>query len=218
MPIPVVLVHDLGGSAADWSRVSLALGEHQIIAPDLPGHGTRSAERFSFESLTDTIAAACIEADSAPIVVGIGAGAHLAIASVGSSACGMIAVACGTEPLSWTLDSYRISSAALALLPDGGASVNDVTSQSFGANASLRQVIDRLSRTDVRTGLRALDVPVRLINGSRDKFRMQERAFLRAATDGRLVRVVGTAVLSSPALVSAVVDTIAEIAVTASKR
>jgi pimeloyl-ACP methyl ester carboxylesterase len=37
---PIVLVHGLGGAAANWRLVAPALAErHRVIVPDLPGHG-----------------------------------------------------------------------------------------------------------------------------------------------------------------------------------
>ena len=36
----IVLVHGLGGAAANWSAVAPALAErHRVVVPDLPGHG-----------------------------------------------------------------------------------------------------------------------------------------------------------------------------------
>ena len=37
---PILLVHGLGGAAANWNRIaaSLAVG-HRVVVPDLPGHG-----------------------------------------------------------------------------------------------------------------------------------------------------------------------------------
>lgn len=43
---PTVLLHNLNGCAADWTRVLPVLGEHlSVYAPDLPGRG----ESFSIE-------------------------------------------------------------------------------------------------------------------------------------------------------------------------
>ena len=204
MPTPVVLVHDLGSSASALQGVAEALAPRTVIAPDLPGHGTRTGEPVTFEAVTDSIAAACLEASESPILVGFGAGAHLAIAAAGASASAVIAVGCGTEPLSWSLDSYRTASMALLLLPDQGAAVNDATSQSFGAASSMREILERLARIDIRDGLRQIDSPVTLINGSRDRFRMQERALLRAARHSTLVRVPGLATAASEATIRAI--------------
>jgi len=217
MPAPVVLIHDLRGSANQWADATASLSAigHTVIAPDLPGHGFRSADPLTLETILDTIDTATLEASSAPIVVGVGVGAHLAIASVARSgnARAIVAIGCGTEPLSWLLDSYRISSAAMQLLPDGGSSVNEWAGRTFAGAGTpeFRAVVGKISQLDVRQSLRVLGVPVALINGSRDRFRMQERAFTKAAHDGRLVRVAGVANAGSPATVQALVETIRSI-------
>lgn len=210
MPKPVVLVHDVGSSARDLADVVAALAPTQVIAPDLPGHGSRVGELVTFQAVTDTIVAACLEASESPIVVGFGVGAHLAVSAAGHTADAVIAVGCGTEPLSWTLDSYRTASMALFLLPDQGKAVNDTTSQAFGASSSMRELLEALVRVDIRAGLRRLEVPFYLVNGSRDRFRMQERSLLKAAEQGSLRRVPGMATASS----RATIDEIAAIAQT----
>jgi pimeloyl-ACP methyl ester carboxylesterase len=216
MPAPVVLIHDLRGSARQWADATTALSAagHTVIAPDLPGHGSRVTAPLTLETILDTIATATIEAAEAPVVVGIGVGAHLAIASVArsKSARAVVAIGCGTEPLSWLLDSYRISSAAMQLLPDGGNSVSEWAGRTFAGQGAgtpeFRAVVGKISQLDVRQSLKLLGVPVTLINGSRDRFRMQERAFTRAAHDGRLVRVAGVARAEAPTTVRALAETI----------
>jgi pimeloyl-ACP methyl ester carboxylesterase len=41
---PLILVHGLGGAAANWTElVPLLLGRHRLLVPDLPGHGGSTA-------------------------------------------------------------------------------------------------------------------------------------------------------------------------------
>ena len=41
---PLVLIHGLGGAAANWTELSLLLSQtHRLLVPDLPGHGGSSA-------------------------------------------------------------------------------------------------------------------------------------------------------------------------------
>jgi len=77
--VPVVLLHEPGSFAAQWSRV---LGElattHRIVAPDLPGHGASEADgqldAERFLGWLDELIDRCCEA--APILVGhLGSGA-----------------------------------------------------------------------------------------------------------------------------------------------
>ncbi|MBI5160793.1 MAG: hypothetical protein HY996_05190, partial [Micrococcales bacterium] len=103
------------------------------------------------------------------------------------------------QPDGWVLDSYRRADAAAALLPDGGAAVDawagdavlDGGSASAVGSRILGPALEDLGRIDTLALLRRLAAPFVLINGSRDRFRLQERPLLRAARAGRLERVRG---------------------------
>ena len=77
--VPVVLLHEPGSFAAQWSRVLADLATtHRVVAPDLPGHGASDADgqlgakRF-LGWLGELIDRCC---DTAPILVGhLGSGA-----------------------------------------------------------------------------------------------------------------------------------------------
>src|ERR1700761_2864201 len=115
MPAAVVLVHGLRGSRQEWDAVGalLARAGHDVIAPDLPGHGSRQNEQFTITESIETIAAAALSAARVPVIVGHALGGHLAIrAAVTADVAGVVAVGCGTEALGWLMDSYRIASAA----------------------------------------------------------------------------------------------------------
>lgn len=187
MPAPVVFVHDLRGAPTDWAA---------DLAVALP-------RRLTVESAVDAVRVALLELDEPAVLVGNGVGGHLAVAAARtSSVVGVIAVGCGTEPLGWLLDSYRIASAASGLHKDGGAAVASWAAETYGSEgAEFDAALEQLARLDVRANLRAIDAPVRLVNGARDGYRMQERSFLRATRDGRLVRVPGsTERMRNPAL------------------
>ena len=41
---PLILVHGLGGAAANWTElVPLLVRRHRLLVPDLPGHGSSTA-------------------------------------------------------------------------------------------------------------------------------------------------------------------------------
>ena len=80
---PLVLVHGLGGAAANWSSLApLLAGRHRVLLPDLPGHG-RSAPVLAPEglgSLADTVIELAGEAGMLPATfVGNSMGADIAI-------------------------------------------------------------------------------------------------------------------------------------------
>ncbi|MGZ8708166.1 MAG: alpha/beta fold hydrolase [Gaiellaceae bacterium] len=80
---PVVLLHGLGGSAANWVRVFPGLvARHRVVALDLPGHGgsptlSRGAGVGDFAT---AVAGALDELDTGPaLVAGHSFGGHVAL-------------------------------------------------------------------------------------------------------------------------------------------
>jgi FAD/FMN-containing dehydrogenase/pimeloyl-ACP methyl ester carboxylesterase len=73
---PLVLLHGPGANAAHWLRVIPDLvGDHHVIAPDLPGHGATDLGDDAVSWLAALIEATC---PTAPTVVGVAAGGALA--------------------------------------------------------------------------------------------------------------------------------------------
>jgi pimeloyl-ACP methyl ester carboxylesterase len=206
MATPVVLVHGLRGSSAEWETLHdmLEAHGHRVVAVDLPGHGARIDEPFSIGESLVTVADAVRSLGPATVfVVGRGLGGHLAVecGSLIDTVGGVVAIGCGTQALSWILDSYRIASATTHhMLPDSGATLSSAASSTFvragssGGVAPSEHFADtlrQLDALDTRAALSRLQAPVWLLNGQFDRFRMQERAFLAAASDHRLVRQSG---------------------------
>jgi pimeloyl-ACP methyl ester carboxylesterase len=203
-PVPVVLVHGLRGSAVEWMPVQQQLEEHghTVVVVDLPGHGIRTDEPFSIGESLVTIAEAVAELNSSPVLIGHGLGAHLAIefASVVPEMKGVVAIGCGTQALGWWLDSYRIASGTHTLLPDKGAAMSSAASQTFVRSTLTETVattehfddtLRQLDALDTRGALSRLDAPVWLLNGSWDRFRLQERSFLESSASATLIRQHG---------------------------
>ncbi len=206
MSIPVVLVHGLRGSGAEWApqREILEAHGHPVAVVELPGHGSRINEPFSIGESLVSMADAVRSLGSAPVfIVGRGLGGHLAVecASLIDTIAGVVAMGCGTQALSWILDSYRIATTGTHhMLPDSGAAMSNAASSTFvraGSSGGVApseyfaDTLRQLDALDTRQGLSRLEVPVWLVNGQFDRFWMQERAFLRAARQYRLVRQPG---------------------------
>jgi pimeloyl-ACP methyl ester carboxylesterase len=211
----VVLLHGLRTSATMW-RVQIEALEAAglaVVAPDFPGHGTRIGERFTLERALATIDQAVDAAPGETYLCGFSLGGYLSLHWAGlrpRSVRGILAASCGTTPYRVALDTWRLAARAIHLLPDRGLGFN---------NAAVRAIVrDPALADDVIRGGVAVDVmddalrelrplrpidslrripqPVLLVNGTYDHFRLQERAYLRAAPDARLVHLRGPHMVS----------------------
>ncbi|MDJ0335439.1 alpha/beta fold hydrolase [Salinibacterium sp. G-O1] len=210
MVFSVVLVHGLRTSATMWRAQVEALeaAGHQAIAVDLPGHGTRMDTRFTLASAVDTIAAAVDSAAHPTLLCGFSLGGYTSIHYAGSGArpiVGLIAASCGTQPSRVVLDAWRVAARVIHRLPDRGLALNNwavraVVKDPAYSDDVLRggvalEVMDDALR-ELRalhpvTSLQRIDVPVTLVNGTLDHFRLQERRYLAAAPNARLLHVPG---------------------------
>lgn len=211
MPQSVVLVHGLRTSATMWRRqVHLleSLG-HEAIAVDLPGHGARMGERFTLAGAVETIAGAVEAAEHPPFLCGFSLGGYTSIqylgGASGSRVTGLLAASCGTKPYRVVLDAWRAAARVIHAFPDRGLGLNN-----WAVRAAVRdpELADDVIRGGVAlevmddalrelraltpiTSLRQITQPIWLVNGTLDHFRLEERRYLAAAPDARLVHVPG---------------------------
>jgi pimeloyl-ACP methyl ester carboxylesterase len=78
---PVVLLHGGGGNRQMWARTARGLADrYRVLAPDLPGHGERRAERFDLSRGAD-LAAELIDRElgGRAAVVGLSLGGYVGI-------------------------------------------------------------------------------------------------------------------------------------------
>ena len=209
-PITVVLVHGIRASRSMWLRQLAALEEAGVpaVAPDLPGHGGRAGEDFTIEGASDAIEEAARSAEGDVVVVGLSLGGYLALhwaARTSVTVAGVLAAGCSTRPRGPGLAGYRRVARLISRLPDGGRRLNDTLARLTLPAAALEDLqsggmelgvmdatLAALSGVDPIADLRAIgDVPVRIVNGRWDHFRLEERRFLAACADGRLHVVPG---------------------------
>ena len=208
MGLPVVLVHGLRTSRTMWRAQVEALERagRTAHAVDLPGHGARVGEPFTFDGAVATVRQA---AD----VVGLSLGGYVAIAHAArhpEQVAGLVAASCSTRPLRPLVEGWSLAVRGIVRLPDHGERLNafmvrrflpapgavDVGAGGFALLVTedvLRQVATAAPHDDLAT----IEAPVWLVNGRYDHFRGDERAFLRACRHGRLVVVPGATHLVS---------------------
>ncbi|MFC3997556.1 alpha/beta fold hydrolase [Nocardiopsis sediminis] len=207
MDVAIVLVHGLRLSGSMWRPQVEALGAQgrRVVAPDLPGHGTRRGERFTLGGAVEAVGDAVEGVGGRALVVGLSMGGFVSIATAAAApdrVAGLVAASCTARPAQSLAQVYRIPAALLDRLPDKGQAVNErfhrLTLPGEGARAALdgglameaaRSVIDEIADMDVLGALAAYRGPVWLVNGARDHFRIHEKRFLHACADGRLINV-----------------------------
>ncbi len=209
-PVRLVLVHGSQLSGAQWWRYAALLGpDVDLVVPDLPAHGARRDERFTWEGALAVLDEA-VEGGppGVPVVlVGHSLGGYLAMAwasrhpkrlaglgLVGASAVPAgpgaalyrliagVEQRLGVDRLSRTLDRQWDT-----LLPAEFAAVLKEAGYGFdGIPAAWDGVMSRC-RPEM---LADVSGPVLLVNGQFDQLRVDARVFARAAVSARWVRTV----------------------------
>ena len=196
-----------------------------MIAPDLPGHGSRANEVFTLASAAEAIAEAIDEAGGRAVLVGHSLGGYAAMELAATSpqrVRGLVLSGASLEPggswapafraFGWFLGS-RYVGAGLAQRPVHPGAVSTRYRRADRGRPILgRRRIGRASSDRgpaVPARLAAYPGPTMLLNGELDVIlRLGERAFLRAAQHGRrllIPRATHLAHLDRPDLFSAAV-------------
>lgn len=208
--VRVVLVHGSQLSSAQWWRYPRLFGpDVDVVTPDLPAHGGRRDEEFSWERALAVVGEAVEGGDAAdPVVlVGHSLGGYLALAwaarhptrLAGLGLLGASAVPAGPGALAYRtlsqverrLGADRMSRAMdrefdALLAPELAAAVKAAGYGFEGIPAAWAGVM-----THCRPSMLAeVTAPVLLVNGQLDQLRVDARRFVRAAGSARWVRVV----------------------------
>ena len=207
--LPVVFLHALRTSHTMWRSQVMAVeaAGHQAVAVDLPGHGVRRGEEFTLDGAVAAAADAVAAAGGRALVVGLSLGGYVAIAHAArhpEQVAALVAASCCTRPFRPVVRSWEMLSRALLRLPDRGAALNNLVAAAMlpppavadaaAGGWSLEVMTSALSAmavADPLGDLARVEAPVWLVNGRFDHFRGEERAFLAACRDGRLVVVPG---------------------------
>ncbi|MEV7005837.1 alpha/beta hydrolase [Streptosporangium sp. NPDC051022] len=224
---PIVFVHGIRVSATMWEPVISHL-DRPATAVDLPGHGTRRGEPFSMEGATSAVAAAVDSLGGRALVVGLSLGGYVGIATAErfpDKVAGLVAMGC-TARNAPAVRAYRliaslaarnpsladrISSRALRRLLPGQVGAAMVAG---GLSCEVMpQAVAAVAEHDQLAALAAYPGRVWLVNGTLDPFRTDERAFLRACGNGRLILIPGRGhlgVMAAPGSLARLVGDLAD--------
>lgn len=225
MRLPIVFVHGMRVSGTMWRPVIKALPSgYPVAAPDLPGHGSRRAERFTMDAAVDAVAEAVDRVGGRALVAGLSLGGYVAIATAArlpDQVAGVVAMGCTALPEHGGWIYRRLAQIAAA---------NPQRANRLSYHSLTRTLPAPLGRALVAGGLYCEAMPdavaavlsfdalaalaryphrVWLVNGTLDHFRVDERTFLAACRDGRLLHLAGRGhlgVLADPTLPRLLLD------------
>jgi pimeloyl-ACP methyl ester carboxylesterase len=208
--MPVVFLHGATLNREMWNRQTDVLSaRYRTVAMDLPGHGTRTEERFRMGDAAAEIAALISDLGEPAVVVGFSLGGYVAIRAAASEpdlVRGLV-VAGAIDPYRGLSKHFlRIFNVMVGFAPEGFKSraIEGMAravpptdaAEVLGAGLSMKAGAEGLAQVP-RMGLHRLlaSYPgtVLIINGERDRpNRGAEKRAVRACREG-LVRTIGNA-------------------------
>lgn len=211
----IILIHGATLNGASWAPVRRRLEPHwRVLAPDLPGHGSRRGEAFTLQGAVDTVAAAARSLGPAPLVLaGDSLGAYTAQAAAAAlpreQLKGLVLGGASQEfrgPQLWPhqlkalmfrlifalKDERRMVDAKMpGALRDLGLDEEDARA-TMDAGVSLAvfpQAVKELRGFDFKSALAAIGQPTVFVNGDKDSFHVKgETAYVAAARDATVHR------------------------------
>jgi pimeloyl-ACP methyl ester carboxylesterase len=218
-PTVLILIHGATMNGQMWTPVRRHLDRRwRVLAPDLPGHGARRAERFTLAGAVATVVEAARSVASSPVVLaGDSLGGYTALAAASALPRGqlreLLVGGCtgnieGLAMMSHFTPKVLLFKTLLALLgekrlvasmsgkvrtmlSEAGVAAEDAEAIiAGGLSASVfEQAVAALRGVDFRSKLAAIEQPVLLLNGDQDKVMIrQEAGFLAAARQGAVQR------------------------------
>ena len=218
--LPVlILIHGATINGQMWAPVRRHLDPRlRIIAPDLPGHGTRRSERFTMEGAIATVAAAARSVAPAPVILaGDSLGGYTVLNAAAAIAPGqlrgVIASGCTADFRAASTRRHFAGKVLMfkillglfgeerlirsttgkvrTMLAKAGVLPEDAEAM-IHAGFSLRvfaQAVEALRPIDHIARLAAIPVPVLLVNGDQDTVMIRhEPDYLAAARQGSVRR------------------------------
>lgn len=204
--LPVVFLHGIRLSGRCWTEVLDRVGARRpACAVDLPGHGARRGERFHLEGAIDAVRQAIDDMGGHAVVVGHSLGGYVSIATAArhrEKVAGLVVTGATCLPGRGLEVPFTLVHRVLSRQQDGGERISgrifdrvlpgdaaEEIKRGGIATEVIPDVVGEIGGFDILAHLGGYDGPVWLVNGGRDHFRIHERRFLAACSDGRLLVV-----------------------------
>lgn len=202
----VVLVHGTRMSRDFWRDYPALLPQVDVVRPDLPGHGARVGEEFTWERAVETVDSALPRDDRPTVVVGHSLGGYVAMAHAAAHpgrVAGLGLVGASAVPRGPGAALYRgFASAVPVLGPDRVAKVANAVMRALAGGREMPGVsADGAAYAAMPAAwaavmaecgphlLDGLDIPVLLLNGALDQLRIDARRYAGACSDVEVVTV-----------------------------
>jgi pimeloyl-ACP methyl ester carboxylesterase len=211
----IILIHGATLDGASWAPVRRRLEpQWRVLAPDLPGHGSRRGEAFTLQGAVDTVVATARSVGPAPVLLaGDSLGGYTAQAAAASlpreQLKGLVLGGASQEFKGAPLLPHRLKAMLFQLIfmfkderamvekkiPDVlrefGFDETDVRA-TMAAGVSLAvfpQAVKGLQGFDFKSALASIEQPTVFINGDKDSFHVRgEAAYVAAARDATVHR------------------------------
>lgn len=209
----IVLLHGSVVTRTIWRPQLEALGDtFHVVAPDLPGHGSKADRPFTFDAAVDDVATLMRDLGGRVVLTGLSLGGYVAMLTAARHphlVAGLV-VAGATVNFTGALGVYltavawvmrrgwlRQKPAALeartrALFPPDLRALGDLQIADGLYPEPLAATFAEMARTDFRAALAAYPGPVLIMNGERDRQpRRGAASFAAAAPRATVVTIAG---------------------------
>lgn len=201
----LVLLHGTRMNAGFWRDYPALLPGVHVVTPDLPGHGSRGAEDFTWEGALATVERA-LPADGPVVLAGHSLGGYVAmsyaaaqphrlaglglVGATGVPAGAGAAVYRGFARLVPVVGAARMAHVANGVMRRlaGGRDISQVTDDGQGYAAMPAAWSAVMAQCGPHL-LGGLDIPVLLLNGGLDQMRLGVRAYAAACPTAQVVTV-----------------------------
>ncbi|HEY32890.1 MAG TPA: alpha/beta hydrolase [Dehalococcoidia bacterium] len=208
----ILLLHGIAVTRKMWAPQMISMSSsYQLLAPDLPSHGSRSHEMFTFERALAGLKTLLEETDcNKVLVVGFSLGGYLASEFVNhypDRVNGLVLVSSSTVPKGLVSIPYHLLAFLYRIIDHRwlakrearlwrsryGAMVAEPVIKAGFYHKAVSDLEKEIGGKDFLSGLMSFEKPVLIINGEKDRiFRRGERLYREKIKNSKVV-VMGKA-------------------------